>query len=145
VPWQSAGVTELLIVLVVGFLVIAASTVLGPRLGIASPLLLVAIGVGASFLPVFDTIDIDPEWILAGVLPPLLYSSAVSMPAMNFRREFGAVGGLSENELAVLQAQGDALLKARDHGTFDADTLAYALSIRDASQIALEMRGGSRG
>jgi NhaP-type Na+/H+ or K+/H+ antiporter len=68
---------------------------LGPRLGIASPLLLVAIGVGASFLPVFDAIEIEPEWILAGILPLLLYSSAVSMPAMNFRRDFGAISGLS--------------------------------------------------
>lgn len=87
--------TELLVVLVIAFAVIAASTVLGPRLGIASPLILVAIGVAASFLPLFDTIEIEPEWILAGVLPPLLYSSAVSMPAMNFRREFGAISGLS--------------------------------------------------
>ena len=87
--------TELLVVLVAAFVVIAAATVLGPRLGIAAPLMLVAIGVGASFLPVFDAIEIDPEWILAGVLPPLLYSSAVSMPAMNFRREFGAISGLS--------------------------------------------------
>jgi NhaP-type Na+/H+ or K+/H+ antiporter len=88
-------VTELLVVLVLAFAVIAASTVLGPRLGIASPLILVAIGVGASFLPLFASIEIEPEWILAGVLPPLLYSSAVSMPAMNFRREFGAISGLS--------------------------------------------------
>jgi NhaP-type Na+/H+ or K+/H+ antiporter len=82
-------------VLVVAFAAIAASTVLGRRLGIASPLLLVAVGVGASFLPAFASIEIEPEWILAGVLPPLLYSSAVSMPAMNFRREFGAISGLS--------------------------------------------------
>ncbi|CAD6009075.1 sodium:proton antiporter [Agreia sp. COWG] len=85
----------MLLVLVTGFLVIAASTLISPRLGIASPLILVAIGVAASFLPIFDSIEIEPEWILAGVLPPLLYSSAVSMPAMNFRREFGAIGGLS--------------------------------------------------
>ncbi|WP_374945554.1 cation:proton antiporter [Agreia sp.] len=87
--------TELLVVFVIAFAVIAASTVLGRRLGIASPLILVAIGVAASFLPLFDTIEIEPEWILAGVLPPLLYSSAVSMPAMNFRREFLTISGLS--------------------------------------------------
>jgi CPA1 family monovalent cation:H+ antiporter len=40
-------------------------------------------------------VQIHPEWILEGVLPPLLYSSAVSMPSMNFRREFGAISGLS--------------------------------------------------
>jgi CPA1 family monovalent cation:H+ antiporter len=88
-------VTELLIVIVTGFVVIAAATVVGPRLGVASAIVLVAIGVAASFLPVFASVHIEPEWILEGVLPPLLYSAAVSMPAMNFRREFGAISGLS--------------------------------------------------
>ncbi|GAA2250284.1 sodium:proton antiporter [Herbiconiux moechotypicola] len=87
--------TELLLVLVGGFVVIAAATLLAPRLRIASPLVLVAVGVAASFIPLFADVEIDPEWILAGVLPPLLYSAAVSMPAMNFRREFGAVSGLA--------------------------------------------------
>ncbi len=87
--------TESLVVIVTALLVIAAATVVGPRLGIAAPLVLVAIGVAASLLPVFDSTHIEPELILDGVLPPLLYSSAVSMPAMNFRREFGAISGLS--------------------------------------------------
>ena len=97
--------TELLVVMVAALVVIAAATVAGPRLGIAAPLVLVAIGVGASFLPVFAAVHIEPEWILEGVLPPLLYSSAVSMPAMNFRREFGAISGLS-----VVLVIGSALL-----------------------------------
>ncbi|WP_106212288.1 cation:proton antiporter [Glaciihabitans tibetensis] len=97
--------TELLVLIVTGLVVIAAATVVGPRLGIASPLVLVAIGVAASFLPAFSEIEIEPEWILAGILPPLLYSSAVSMPAMNFRREFGAISGLS-----VVLVVGSALL-----------------------------------
>ncbi|MHA7985026.1 cation:proton antiporter [Rathayibacter sp. CAU 1779] len=87
--------TELLVVIVIAFIVIAASTLLGPRLGVASPLILVVIGIAASFVPVIGAAPIEPEWILEGLLPPLLYSSAVSMPAMNFRREFGAIGGLS--------------------------------------------------
>ncbi|MGO2747616.1 cation:proton antiporter [Microbacterium sp.] len=36
-----------------------------------------------------------PEIILAGVLPPLLYSAAVSAPAIEFRRDLAAIGGLS--------------------------------------------------
>jgi len=86
---------ETLVIAVIGLIAIAATTVLAPRLGIASPLALVAIGVVASFLPEFSDFSIDPELILLGVLPPLLYSSAVSMPGMNFRREFGAISGLS--------------------------------------------------
>jgi CPA1 family monovalent cation:H+ antiporter len=89
-------VTELfIVVVVVGLLLIAGAAVFGPKLGVAAPLVLVLLGIGASFLPFVPDVQIEPEWILAGILPPLLYSSAVSMPAMNFRREFGAISGLS--------------------------------------------------
>ncbi|MFT4088176.1 MAG: cation:proton antiporter [Gordonia sp. (in: high G+C Gram-positive bacteria)] len=84
-----------LVVMVVALLAIAATTVVGPKVGLAAPLLLVAVGVAASFIPSLRDFEIDPEWILEGLLPPLLYSSAVSMPSMNFRREFRAIGGLS--------------------------------------------------
>ncbi|MEH6781804.1 MAG: cation:proton antiporter [Rhodoglobus sp.] len=88
--------TELLIVMVATLVVIAGATLVGPRLGVASPLVLVAIGVVASLLvPAFSDVKIDPELILLGILPPLLYSAAVSLPTMNFRREFGAISGLS--------------------------------------------------
>jgi len=87
--------TELLIVMVVALVVIAGATLVGPRFGVASPLVLVGIGVAASLLPAFDSVQIDPELILLGILPPLLYSAAVSLPTMNFRREFGAISGLS--------------------------------------------------
>ncbi|MFJ3384822.1 MULTISPECIES: cation:proton antiporter [unclassified Curtobacterium] len=87
--------TELLVVGLVAILVIAGAAVLGPRIGVAAPLVLVAVGIVASLVPWIPNAEIDPEWILAGVLPPLLYSSAVSMPTMNFRREFGAISGLS--------------------------------------------------
>src|SRR5262245_1008037 len=68
---------------------------LASRLAIAAPLLLVVVGIAASWLPFIPDIEIEPEWILAGVLPPLLYSAAGSMPVMDFRRDFSAIGGLS--------------------------------------------------
>ena len=86
---------ELLVVGVLGLLGIAAATAIGPRLGVASPLLLVIVGIVVSFLPFVPDFEVDPEWILAGVLPPLLYSASVSMPSMEFRREFGVISGLS--------------------------------------------------
>ncbi len=94
--WCHAGpVTELLVVGVIALIAIAGAAVLGPRIGVAAPLVLVVVGIIASLLPFIPDAKIEPEWILAGVLPPLLYSSAVSMPSMNFRREFGAISGLS--------------------------------------------------
>ncbi|WP_203230678.1 cation:proton antiporter domain-containing protein, partial [Agromyces humi] len=86
---------ELLIVAVLGLLGIAAATAIGPKLGFSAPLVLVVVGILVSFLPFVPDIEVDPEWIIAGVLPPLLYSASVSMPSMEFRREFGAISGLS--------------------------------------------------
>ena len=62
------------------------------------------------------TVEIEPEWILAGVLPPLLYSAAVSMPAMNFRREFAAISGLSVVLVVISALVLGAVLHARDPG-----------------------------
>ncbi|MFE5641636.1 cation:proton antiporter [Rhodococcus sp. NPDC056516] len=86
---------DALIIVVLGLLGIVAASTLGARIGVAAPLILVMAGIVVSLLPFVPAVDIDPEWILAGVLPPLLYSASVSMPSMEFRREFGAIGGLS--------------------------------------------------
>ncbi|MCI0158172.1 sodium:proton antiporter [Leifsonia shinshuensis] len=86
---------EILVIGVLAVLTIAAATSFGQRFGVASPLILVVVGILVSFLPFVPALTLQPEWIIAGVLPPLLYSASVSMPSMNFRREFGAIGGLS--------------------------------------------------
>ncbi|WP_159792788.1 cation:proton antiporter [Puerhibacterium puerhi] len=86
---------DLLVIGAAAAVVIIAVTALAPRTGVAAPLILVLLGVAVSFLPFVPAIEIEPEWILAGVLPPLLYSTAVSMPTMDFRRDFAAIGGLS--------------------------------------------------
>lgn len=95
-----------LAVVVGGIVVVAIVTALGRRLNIAGPLVLVAIGLLLALLPFVPNIPaIDPEWILVGVLPPLLYSSAVSLPAIEFRRDFRPIAGLS-----VLLVVGSAVL-----------------------------------
>lgn len=92
----AAGVAMERILIVVGaVLLIAAVTDIAPRFRIAPPLALVVIGAVIGVLPFVGEIHLDPEWILVGVLPPLLYATAVSMPAMDFRRDFGAISALS--------------------------------------------------
>ncbi|MCF4121884.1 sodium:proton antiporter [Antribacter sp. KLBMP9083] len=86
---------DYLIIVVVAAIVVIAVSALAPRAGVAAPLVLVVLGAGVSLLPQVPAIDVPPELILAGVLPPLLYSAAVSLPAMDFRRDFTAIGGLS--------------------------------------------------
>jgi CPA1 family monovalent cation:H+ antiporter len=69
---------EVLVVGVLGLLGIAATTALADRIGLAAPLLLVAFGIAVSLAPGVPAVVVDPEWILVGVLPPLLYASAVA-------------------------------------------------------------------
>ena len=87
--------TATLALAVLAVLVVVAASALGERLGVAAPLLLVGAGVVASLVPGFPDLEVEPEWVLAGLLPPLLYSAAVSVPAMDLRRELRAVSGLS--------------------------------------------------
>jgi len=80
---------------VLAVLVIVAVTSFAPRVGVAAPLLLVLIGMGVSLLPFVPAIEVEPELILAVVLPPLLYSSATNMPTMDFRRDFRTISAFS--------------------------------------------------
>jgi CPA1 family monovalent cation:H+ antiporter len=81
--------------LVIGVLAVVVVTSLGHRVGVAPPLLLVVIGVGVSLLPVVPAFTVPSELILGVILPPLLYSAAVSLPAMDFRRDLTTISALS--------------------------------------------------
>jgi len=75
-------------------LVIVTVAGVARRIGVAAPLALVAVGAGLSFLPGAPEIHLEPEWILAIVLPPLLYAAAVNFPLIDFRRNFGPIAAL---------------------------------------------------
>jgi NhaP-type Na+/H+ or K+/H+ antiporter len=118
-------VTEALFVVIGGLLAIAAATTLAPRIGIASPLLLVVTGIGVSVLPFVPEVEVEPHWILTVVLPPLLYSAAVSMPPMDFRREFTAIRSLS----VVLVALSAVLLGLFFAAVIPGVTLAWGIAL----------------
>lgn len=86
---------DLLLIGVVAAVAIVTVTALAPRVGVSAPLLLVALGVAISLVPAVPAVEIEPEWILGVVLPPLLYATSVSMPTMDFRRDLTAISGLS--------------------------------------------------
>jgi NhaP-type Na+/H+ or K+/H+ antiporter len=100
---------DLALTAVVALVTIVAVSAFSSRLGVAAPLVLVVVGVVYSFIPGVPSIDIPPEWILAGVLPPLLYSAAVNVPLVDFRRNLKAITGLSVL-LVVVTALGVGLL-----------------------------------
>ncbi|MEJ5945592.1 cation:proton antiporter [Pseudokineococcus basanitobsidens] len=78
-----------------GLLAVALAAVVGPRLHVPAPLVLVVLGVVVSVLPFVPVVEVPPELVLSGILPPLLYSTSAAMPAMDLRRELGAVSALS--------------------------------------------------
>ncbi|MGW1773419.1 cation:proton antiporter [Streptomyces sp. NPDC002104] len=92
---------EMTLVSIVGVSSIVAVAAFSKRLGLAAPLSLVVVGIALSFVPGVPALAVEPEWVLAGVLPPLLYSTAVNMPASDFRRNIKAISGLAVLLVAV--------------------------------------------
>ncbi|MDN4475765.1 sodium:proton antiporter [Demequina sp. SYSU T00192] len=86
---------EVLLIGVVAVIAIVGVHSIAPRVGVAAPLLLVLLGVGVSFVPGMPEIEVESEFILLGIIPPLLYSAAVALPATEFRRDFRAISSLS--------------------------------------------------
>ncbi|GGM90083.1 Na+/H+ antiporter [Dactylosporangium sucinum] len=72
---------------VVGLIaVVVATSVVARRIGVLSPILLVVVGIGISFIPGVLEIELEPEVVLLGILPPILYVAALetSVPAFKF-------------------------------------------------------------
>ncbi|MWV50135.1 sodium:proton antiporter [Rathayibacter sp. VKM Ac-2803] len=80
---------------IAGIITVVTVARFSSRLGIAAPLILVVVGIGASYVPGVPDIHVEPELILAGVLPPLLYSAAIQVPLTDFRRNLRSIFGLS--------------------------------------------------
>ncbi|WP_368496949.1 Na+/H+ antiporter [Herbiconiux sp. A18JL235] len=66
------------IIWIVAFIVTTvAVTGLAGRAGISAPIVLVVVGAVVSFIPGVPTIEVEPDLILYGLLPPLLFAAAI--------------------------------------------------------------------
>ncbi|WP_419179123.1 Na+/H+ antiporter [Prescottella equi] len=72
-------------------IVAIAVTSLAKRRDLQVPLVLVAFGSAASFIPGMPRLELDPEIILGVVLPPLLYSAALDFSMASLRRNFASI------------------------------------------------------
>src|SRR4051812_25657909 len=102
-----------------------AASVFSRRTGVAAPLLLVGLGIAASYLPTAPTIHLEPELVLAGVLPPLLYSSAVNLPVIDVRRNFRLIAWLS----IVMVLVSAVVIGAVVHWVFPSISFALAAAL----------------
>lgn len=86
---------ELALGLLVLVAVVCAGSALGRKLNVSVPLLLVLAGVAGSFLPFAPRIELNPELVLIGLLPPLLYAAALRTSLFDFGSNRRAIALLS--------------------------------------------------
>src|ERR1700679_983914 len=78
---MTATIQTLLFLLAVLVVVAVAAR----RLNIAPSILLVVAGIGLALTPGLPRIELAPELVLLGILPPLIYSAGVAMSWREFR------------------------------------------------------------
>ena len=86
---------ELALLLVSMAAVVLAATAVSDRLHVPAPLLLVAVGAAASYVPAVPTIHLESEVVLLGLLPPLLYAAAIQTSLVDFNANRGSILRLS--------------------------------------------------
>jgi Na+/H+ antiporter len=77
---------EVAVLLVALAVSVLAFTALAGRVGIPAPLMLIVAGVLASYVPGVPEIHLEPEIVLLGLLPPLLYAAAIQTSLVDFNR-----------------------------------------------------------
>ena len=75
--------------------VVVAVSGLAERWRVSAPLLLLLVGVGASYVPFIDEPVLSSEIVLLGFLPPLLYSAAIRTSIIDFRHNLRPIAYLS--------------------------------------------------
>ncbi|HEY7995577.1 MAG TPA: cation:proton antiporter, partial [Steroidobacteraceae bacterium] len=65
--------------------VLVVVAVAARRLNTAPSILLVAAGIGLALIPGLPRIELAPELVLLGILPPLIYAAGVAMSWREFR------------------------------------------------------------
>lgn len=86
---------EIALWLVGGVLCIVVVAAVCDRIGWPPPLVLVVIGVLLSVAPFIPEYEFNPEVVLLGILPPLLYSAAYNTSFIDFRNKKGTIASLS--------------------------------------------------
>ena len=78
------GSVEIAFSLVALAVAVLTFTALAERIDFPAPLLLIAVGVVASYLPFVPEVHLDHDVVLLGLLPPLLYATAVQTSLVGF-------------------------------------------------------------
>ena len=84
-------VVEIALLLVGLVVVVGVTAGVCDRIGWPTPLVLVVVGVGLAAIPGTPDVEIEPDVVLLGLLPPLLYAAAIRSSLVDFRNNKFAV------------------------------------------------------
>ena len=82
---------EVAVGLVALVLTVIAVTAICERLELPAPIMLVAIGAVASYIPAVPEVRLTPAIVLVGLLPPLLYNAALQTSLVDFKANRRAI------------------------------------------------------
>jgi Na+/H+ antiporter len=78
------GRVHLVLTLVGVVVTVIAVAATSRRFDLPSPLVLIAVGVVGSYLPFVPDVELKPDIVLLGLLPPLLYAAAIQTSLVDF-------------------------------------------------------------
>jgi monovalent cation/hydrogen antiporter len=126
-------------------LVMVSVTGLVRQLGWSAPVILVAVGGVASYIPGVPEIELEPELVLYGVLPPLLFAQAVRTSFIDVRNRRDSILVLSVGTVAftvvVVGFTTSALLPAIGLAT----AFAFAAVVAPTDTVAVAAVAGRVG
>ena len=82
-------------ILLAVFVVALGVTAVARRYGLSAPLLLVVVGLAASYVPGVPVVPLEPDLVLFLVLPPLLYSAALQSSTLRLRENLKRISQLA--------------------------------------------------
>jgi CPA1 family monovalent cation:H+ antiporter len=80
-----------LVVAVVLTVIVVAVSALSRRYNLLNPIVLVVVGLALALIPGFPVVVLEPEVVLIGVLPPLLYVAALETSVPAFRHNIRSI------------------------------------------------------
>jgi CPA1 family monovalent cation:H+ antiporter len=94
-PLSDDSVVHIAIEIVALVVTVLIVTVIARRLDWSAPLCLITVGIAVSYIPGVPEYHLYPEVVLVGLLPPLLYSTAIQTSLLDFRKMRGPITLLS--------------------------------------------------
>ncbi|MEP7160676.1 MAG: Na+/H+ antiporter [Dermatophilaceae bacterium] len=92
---------ELLLTVSLILTAVLVVTWVADQVAVSTPLVLMVVGVAASWVPFVHVPPLSPELVLVGLLPPLLYAAAVNTSLVDFRDNLSSIGWLSVGLVAA--------------------------------------------